>query len=69
MLTAYTLESNKVCTIGYICRDIGCGIEADVIRGYWTGEVDVWGKFTIQPVDGSPCLYLFADEIVEVEDL
>lgn len=38
--------------------------DAGVVDAYWTGELDAWGKYTWQPVDGSPGpLYLFADEL------
>ena len=60
------LKPNQVCVISYRCRDIGYGVEEDVIDGFWTGEIDTWGKYTIRPLDG-PTLYLFADEFVSVE--
>ena len=69
MLPAYLLESNHVFDIRYACRDLGYGPETGRIRGYWTGEIDTWGKFTIMPVTSHRPLYLFADEIVEVEAL
>jgi hypothetical protein len=33
-------------------------------EGYFTGEVDTWGKRTFQPLHG-PTLYLFPDELTE----
>lgn len=62
-----TLKPLHVVTISYRCRDLGYGVEEDVIEGFWTGEIDTWGKRTIRRVDGQPPLYLFADEIVRVE--
>ena len=61
------LQPHLVCTITYRCRDIGYGVEEGIIEAFWTGEVDCWGKRTIRPVDGGPALYLFEDEVVEVE--
>ena len=63
------LRTNVVATISYRCRDIGYGIEEDTIEGFWTGEVDAWGKHTIRRIDGGPTLYLFKDEITNVERL
>ena len=70
MLPAYLLESNHVVDITYTTRTwFDYEAEHDTIRGYWTGEIDTWGKFTIMPVSSHRPLYLFADEIVEVEAL
>ena len=63
------LERNVVSEIAYECRDIGYGVESGVIPAFWTGEIDTWGKHTIRPIDGSPTLYLFRDEIIAVEEL
>jgi len=69
MTTASTaLVPYQVRTISYECRDIGYGVESDIIEAYWTGEIDVWGKYTIKPVDGQAPLYLFADEILYTEE-
>lgn len=48
-------------------RDLGYGTDNGIIAGYWTGEVDTWGKHTIASVDGQPTVYLFTDEIYDVE--
>lgn len=71
MLPAYLLESNHVVDITYETRtlDLSGYAEQDTVRGYWTGEIDTWGKFTIMPLCAHRPLYLFPDEIVEVEDL
>lgn len=60
------LRRNMVCTIAYQCRNIGYGIEEGTLTCYWTGEIDMWGKHTLQPVNGGEPIYLFADEIREV---
>ena len=78
MLPAYQLDANRldtlapfvVCDITYCTRTwFDYEAERGIVRGYWDTGFDTWGKFTIQPVDGSCPLYLFADEIVEVEAL
>jgi hypothetical protein len=63
---ALKLRRNVVCEIAYQCRNIGYGIEADTIEGFWSGELDGWGKYTIRRTDGRPNVYLFADEILDV---
>ena len=79
-MTVATLTKNLVCRVTYKCRDIGYGVESGSFEGYWTGEVDTWGKRTfhviehfLDPdgVDGEPAdvLYLFPDEIVSVEGI
>jgi len=64
-----TLRANHVCSIRYVCRDIGYGIERGTVYGFWTGAIDTWGKRTIRPVDGGPTIYLFPDEIRDVRDV
>ena len=56
----------QVYDLVYRSRDIGYGIEEGSLEGFWTGEVDTWGKLTIRDVSGGPTLYLFPDEIMEV---
>jgi len=61
------LKRNMVCVVTYLCRDLGYGEERGTVRTFWTGEVDVWGKLTIEVVSGRRrTLYLFADEIRRV---
>ena len=63
------LKKNLVLVITYQCRDIGYGIEEGTLVGFWTGEVDSWGKLTILPLEDPDLpLYLFLDEILSVED-
>ena len=63
------LTPNMVCAITFETRDIGYGREYGTVEGFWTGEIDTWGKHTIRQINGRPALYLFTDEIVRVEDL
>ena len=67
MTKELALHANIVCDISYRCRDIGYGVEEGIIEGFWTGEIDSWGKRTIRRVDGRPTLYLFDDEILEID--
>lgn len=56
-----TLTRGELAEITYQERDTDtCG----TVEGYWTGDIDTWGKYTIQPFDGGPCLYLFSNEFV-----
>lgn len=59
------MTPNQVVTIDYRCRDIGYGVEEGTIEAFWTGDVDWIGKLTVRPVDGSPTMYLFEDEILD----
>lgn len=43
--------------------------EADIVDGWFTGEVDSVGKHTFQPLRQPHQLYLFADEIIDREVL
>ena len=68
----YRLKRGQVYDIPYSCRPYGSDPEdreEGIVRAYWTGEVDTWGKYTLIPTDGSPTLYLFADEIIELESI
>jgi hypothetical protein len=59
-----TLAPYMIGELHYQARDIGYGVEEDVVVGYFTGAVDSWGKHTFLVIGGVP-LYLFADEMVE----
>lgn len=63
---AKRLRAWQVCDITFRCTTPGPDVEEGEIRGYWTGEVDCWGKRTIERVDGEPPVYLFPHEIEEV---
>ena len=47
----------------------GDGEEQGSFRGYWTGEIDTWGKKTFQPVNGSAPYYLLDREIVSIQNI
>ena len=58
------LKRDTICLVTYRCRDIGYGVERGTVRACWTGEVDAWGKLTIEVLSGRRrTIYLFADEI------
>jgi len=68
------IESGVIYDIRYLCREFRCedenNDEVEIIEGFWTGEVDDWGKLTICPLGRMlvlPKMYLFADEIVSIE--
>lgn len=61
------LKKAVVSTISCQCRDLGYGVESLYFRGYWTGQVDTWGKLTVHNIDSEEMLYLFPDEIVGIE--
>ncbi len=59
------LQWFRVGELKYEARDIGYGVEEDNLEGFFTGEVDTWGKLTFQPLDNhDTTLYLFSDEVV-----
>lgn len=61
------LVKNQVVELAYRTRDLGYGVEEDIITAYWNGDIDAWGKYTIVPTNAAPVLYLFRDEIESVE--
>lgn len=65
MSPATVLEPGRVVTLSYDCTPRGCD-DSGVIDGYWTGEIDGWGKYTIIVLDSPDPIYLFDDEIVDV---
>lgn len=60
------MARNVVYDIHYECRP-PCDPEPGVVRGFWTGQVDTWGKRTIVQVPAGKPYYLFPDEIVDLE--
>lgn len=64
---ASQLKPNHVCSVTFECRDLGYGIEAGILDGFWTGETDTWGKRTVRRIDGGATVYLFDDEIISVD--
>lgn len=58
------LQPYRVRLVSFMTRDLA---DHGELEGFWTGEIDTWGKYTIRPCDGGPAHYLFFDEIVHVE--
>ena len=71
MLTTETaagqIEAGVVYDLDYWCDTPGPEIDEGSERGFWTGEIDWCGKLTFAPLDGSPHLYFFPREIIELE--
>jgi hypothetical protein len=68
------LRPYAVAEVEYEARDIGYGSEEGTFTGYFTGDVDTWGKATfhlVDPIlrDNMDKLYLFSDELVSVSYL
>ena len=59
-------QTNHVYVIHWRARDIGYGVEEGVTEAVYRGLFDSWGKYEWQPLDGSPTLYLFADEVLSI---
>ena len=61
------LIKGQVCAITFEERHTGEA--AQTIIGTWTGEIDTWGKHTVQVLDAEAegPYYLFADEVLAVE--
>jgi len=68
-MSSMKIIAGIVVRIDFECRDIGYGVESGSIVGYWNGEIDCWGKYTIVSTDGAPMVYLFEDEFVDVEPI
>jgi hypothetical protein len=62
--TSAASNPTSVATIEFACRDNGHGIETGTIVGRWNGQIDGWGKLSIETRDGFH--YLFKDEIMSV---
>lgn len=65
------LHKNVVCRISYQCRDLsgrGDDVDQGTLLGYWTGDIDSWGKYSIRRVSSRQTFYLFQDEIIAVEE-
>ena len=71
--TIQKIKPGQAVEILYASRDIGYGVESGILTGWFTGEVDTWGKRTFR-IDGTrnachACMYLFDDEILSVEEV
>ena len=60
------MESGVVYEIEFACSTPGSEVEEGVFRGYWTGEIDGWGKLTIKPINQERPVYLFPGEFVSM---
>jgi len=65
---AHSISARHVYSITFVCRPFDA-LEAITIDAYWTGEIDTWGKLTFVPIGGADRLYLFKDEIIEVDEV
>jgi len=61
------IKPNTIYDIEFRCTTPGPDVEEGSFRGYWTGEIDTWGKKIFRPIDGRGPFYLFDKEIVYVE--
>lgn len=67
-MTDIKLRPAVVYRLTYDCTAHGLPDEQGTIIGFWTGEIDTWGKLTIQTADRH-VYYLFADEIVGAKEV
>jgi hypothetical protein len=62
------LKVNRAYEITYECRDIGYGVESGIAEFVYRGRTDALaGKHEFTPVGGGPTIYLFPDEITNVD--
>ena len=61
-------EPYKIGTLFYVERGRSEG-EEQVLDGYFTGEVDTWGKRTFIPTPSDVPYYFFDDEVSAWEPL
>lgn len=62
-MTSTKLEAGVIYSLLSTTRDLGYGEELIDGEYVWTGEIDMWGKYTFRAFDGSATIYLFSDEI------
>jgi hypothetical protein len=63
------LEAGVVYVLTYARSTPSRGAEAGTLTGYWTGAVDYAGQLAIARPDGSDALYLFPEEVVDLQRL
>lgn len=66
MTTLELPQRNHVYTIHWRARDIGYGVEEGCDEFVYRGRLYMDDKHEWQPLDGSPALYLFPDEILSI---
>jgi hypothetical protein len=60
------IECGVVYEIEFSCSTPGPEVEEGVFRGFWTGEIDTWGKLTVNPINQERPVYLFPGEFVSM---
>jgi hypothetical protein len=66
-VNAGIMESGVVYEIEFACSTPGPEVEEGGLMGYWTGEIDGWGKLTVKPINHGRPVYLFPGEIVAMQ--
>ena len=61
------METGVVYEIDFACSTPGPEVEEGATTGYWTGEIDTWGKLTIIQIANEQPVYLFPREFVSME--
>jgi hypothetical protein len=61
------IVAGRVYDIAYRCDTPGPDIEEGIVCGFWTGEIDTWGKLTVQVFGFSPTRYLFDREFMQLD--
>ena len=63
---AGVVESGVVYEIEFTCSTPGPEVEEGVFQGFWTGEIDTWGKLTVKPINQDRPVYLFPGEFASM---
>ena len=63
------MESGVVYEIEFTCSTPGPEVEEGVFRGFWTGEIDGWGKLTLHSINQERPVYLFPGELISMRRL
>lgn len=66
MSVKINLEQGERYSVSYRCRDIGYGVEEGEDTFVYQGR-ETFGKLIFEPVNQGPPIYLFEDEIVDIE--
>lgn len=67
MIALRDLNVGEDYRIDYRCRYIGYGVEEGEDTFIYQGREPL-GKYIFEPVNGGPAIYLFDDEIMDVEE-
>ena len=60
------MESGVVYEIEFACSTPGPEVEEGALTGYWTGDVDGFGKLTIHSINHKRPAFLFPREFVSM---